>query len=172
MGVTKVWQKQQQNARVKRAARRFIVSPIVITAPKQTNGRNGLLKILRSAMSAIISANLRNAKRLTSKQQKKAETMNLPKLAGTEKQVAWAETIRMKYMDKINARRAKVSEKAANPETAERAQLQLQNMDKDVAILLSHIDARWWIDNHDWSLKDIMRIVKKSRRKRKMRRTK
>lgn len=93
---------------------------------------------------------------------KKAETMNLPKLAGTEKQVAWAETIRMKYMDKINARRAKVSEKAANPETAERAQLQLQNMDKDVAILLSHIDARWWIDNHDWSLKDIMRIVKKA----------
>lgn len=42
--------------------------------------------------------------------------MNLPKLAGTEKQVAWAETIRMKYMDKINACRAKVSEKAANPD--------------------------------------------------------
>lgn len=91
---------------------------------------------------------------------KKAEEMGLPKLTGTAKQVAWAETIRMKYMDKINARRAKVSEKAANLETAERAQLQLQNMDKGVAILLSHTDARWWIDNQDWSLKYIMRIAK------------
>lgn len=82
-----------------------------------------------------------------------AREMNLPQLTGTEKQVAWAETIRQKVLANIDTYIYKsVEEERRN--------------DPKIWQALEHIrnktEARWWIDNReiDWSW-ETMRFLKK-----------
>lgn len=89
-----------------------------------------------------------------------SEAMGLPQLTGSVKQIAWATTIRMKFIQQIRLRMEAVEKRLNGPDVSDRAKKMLQNMESDVTILLSHTDAAWWIENRDCKLKDLMRISK------------
>lgn len=89
-----------------------------------------------------------------------SHSLGLPELTGSEKQIAWATTIRMGFIRQIDIRKETIEQKLNDPESVERAKRMLQNMESDVAILLSHTEAAWWIEHRDYKLKDIVRISK------------
>lgn len=89
-----------------------------------------------------------------------SNSLGLPELTGSEKQIAWATTIRMKFIHQINLRKETIEKKLNEPEAVDRAKRMLQSMESDVAVLLSRTEAAWWIENRDYKLKDIVRISK------------
>lgn len=89
-----------------------------------------------------------------------SEAMGLPQLTGSVKQIAWATTIRMKFVQQIKLRMEAVEKRLNDPDASDRVKKMLQAMESDVTILLSHTEAAWWIENRDCKLKDIMRISK------------
>jgi len=66
----------------------------------------------------------------TAKAAADAEAESLPKLNGTPKQIAWAETIRRDAIDKLKA-----------------AGLKEEIVGKVIAIVCAEADCRWWIDH-------------------------
>ena len=64
----------------------------------------------------------------------------LPALEGTDKQVAWADDIRGKYMPKYAQERQEWADHGATDE-------QLAKVDKVLAWLKGQTSAAWWIDN-------------------------
>lgn len=64
----------------------------------------------------------------------------LPALKGSDRQVAWADDIRGKYMPKYTRERREWAEHGATAE-------QLAQVDKVLAWLKDQTSAAWWIDN-------------------------
>lgn len=89
-----------------------------------------------------------------------SESIGLPQLTGSVKQIAWATTIRMKFVQQIRVQMETVEKRLNEPDASDRAKKMLRAMKSDVTILLSHTAAAWWIENRDYKLKDIMRISK------------
>lgn len=73
------------------------------------------------------------------------QAAGLPTLEGTEKQIAWAETIRKQILDALEKSvigRVDPEKVKDNPENFERFK-------KSVELLKRHTDASWWIDNRN-----------------------
>lgn len=75
----------------------------------------------------------------------------LPSLTGSEKQIAWAESIRSKFLTELDGLVAKLS---PAPELSEVAAGEI----RDAIVLLANeprqqSEARWWIDNRNRSAK-------------------
>ena len=78
----------------------------------------------------------------------KTKEMELPELQGTEKQIAWANTLRIKFIDTVE----ELAEKASNRKRID-----------DVLdyILVTRLKASWYIDNRDnFNKTDLERIFK------------
>ena len=76
----------------------------------------------------------------------KAKEMDLPSLQGSEKQVAWANTIRQNFIDAFKRENGRFRKKAlANGRVIKVATLKLQ-LDN---VLQSKETAKWYIDNRD-----------------------
>lgn len=92
---------------------------------------------------------------------KKAQEMELPPLQGTEKQVAWAETLRMEFI-------AEYERDYANRPM--RVDPMLENCSNDEyaeAVLKEETRASWWIDHKDsmWTWILIHEVVEATRKK-------
>lgn len=73
----------------------------------------------------------------------------LPALTGTEKQVAWAETIRAEKMVALNQLIADMEQYIAKPESSESQRKALRLGIKIVQKVQAVDNAVWWIDNRD-----------------------
>lgn len=82
-----------------------------------------------------------------------AEAAGLPKLNGSEKQAAWAVTIRQKIYEKleeeIRVKSGKIAKSEAAGKKVIRAKRTLENLSNLLAFLTDHTAAHWWIDNRD-----------------------
>jgi hypothetical protein len=80
-----------------------------------------------------------------------ADCQGLPQLQGSDKQIAWALTIRESKLQEIADMRALVQANAATgPEIAERALQILDSIERQRS-------AAWWIENRDESVKMMIR---------------
>lgn len=83
----------------------------------------------------------------------------LPALVGSDKQVAWAESIRAKLVPQIDAAEADFQARVDEANAAGRGSAKLGDVwaaiQADVAALRSEPAARWWIDNKDYSGKTL-----------------
>lgn len=96
----------------------------------------------------------------------KSAELELPELTGTEKQIAWANTIRIKKIDSINARVEKIAKMLE-----EKGLEKIPGEDVGVRDILhatehfarEHTDARYWIDHRDddLNLKELCGLYKK-----------
>lgn len=78
---------------------------------------------------------------------------NLPALAGSEKQVAWAETIRRDLFDTQIGRRFDVARRAAVAAgKMDQAEAAIAKMCDLLAPVLAEPSAKWWIDNRNINL--------------------
>lgn len=74
-----------------------------------------------------------------------AAELGLHALTGSERQVAWAMTIRATAMTGLGTWRAQIAERlASHPDEQERADELLATL---ATVVAGHTDARWWIDN-------------------------
>ena len=85
--------------------------------------------------------------------EKKSEAEGLPELTGSEKQVAWANTIRLKKMEGIDAWIEEIQRKGqlggiVRPADGEKYKSPLEEMQEGEKFLLENMtEARFWIDN-------------------------
>ena len=90
-----------------------------------------------------------------------AEAAGLPKLTGSDKQIAWAETIRSKKLAEIAQQRADFEalglRKGATPENIAAGMAQFDAVAAKVTV---QADARFWIDNRDLGAISLMRAVR------------
>lgn len=84
----------------------------------------------------------------------KAKEMELPELQGTEKQVAWANTLRQKMIDEINEG-IKLHEDINKPKIAENYRIALDYM------INNKTTAKYYIDNRDESILDLSKQLYK-----------
>lgn len=96
----------------------------------------------------------------------KSVEMELPDLSGTEKQVAWANTLRIKVIDDLNSRCDKVEKKLKERgvDTIPDEGIGIKEIADAVQwFIKSHTDARYWIDTRDidFSLKKVVNEYKK-----------
>jgi len=84
----------------------------------------------------------------------KAKEMELPELQGTEKQVAWANTLRQKMIDKINEG-IKLHEDIKKPKIAENYRIALDYM------INNKTTAKYYIDNRGESILDLSKQLYK-----------
>lgn len=94
------------------------------------------------------------------KSAKEAKEVNLPELTGSEKQIAWAETIRMKIykenqdvIDGVMKRIQMLQEE--KPEKVEKTKKQLDEMISFGNWILKKEDSRFWIDNRGNNIRDL-----------------
>lgn len=71
----------------------------------------------------------------------------LPALVGTEKQIAWAETIRSKKIKSLNQLILELKEFIANPNSSEEDKATCSHCIKIVENHKAENSASWWIDN-------------------------
>lgn len=79
----------------------------------------------------------------------KSAEMELPELSGTEKQVAWANTLRVKVVDSLNLRCNKIEAalKEKGLDTIPGEEIGMKEIhDSMQHFIKSHTDARYWID--------------------------
>lgn len=96
----------------------------------------------------------------------KSAEMELPELTGTEKQVAWANTLRIKAIDSLNSRcnKIEVSLKEKGLDAIPGEEIGMKEVYDSVQhFIQSHTDARYWIDTRDEgiNLKNIVSEYKK-----------
>ena len=82
-----------------------------------------------------------------------AAEAGLPELQGSEKQVAWANTIRKQILDPWMAA---IREAEAIPALSEKQQEALRRAKDGYAWAAGHVSASWWIDNRDKSLRQML----------------
>lgn len=86
----------------------------------------------------------------TLKAQAEAEESGLPKLVGTEKQVAWAETIRLNVLAKLQ-------------DLSERLGLALESSPEEIDLTIRSIQAKdsahWWIDHRSTNICDLEELL-------------
>lgn len=77
-----------------------------------------------------------------------AKELGLPELTGTEKQVAWANTLRKQWIEKVESEiRTWITDDESRDEEVRKA---LKRFVEEH--LIKKIDARWWIDNRNTSI--------------------
>jgi len=76
--------------------------------------------------------------------------MGLPPLTGTEKQVAWAESIRARIMKELDDELA--AGLAAGEQITEEGQMLIDT-------LMAQTEARWWIDARHFSIRSLMELL-------------
>lgn len=89
----------------------------------------------------------------------KAKEMELPELQGTEKQVAWANTLRQKMIDKING----LTDEYIYCLKVEKVISDKRDIKDFENFVLSQTSARWFIDNKSGlisAIKDALKIIK------------
>ena len=94
-------------------------------------------------------------------EKQEAKAMGLPRLAGTEKQVAWARSLRSKRlaeMAKFRERTESLAQRSLDdgsttPDEVAQGMKMLDGLD---ARLQLAADARWWIDKRHYTLKGLL----------------
>lgn len=77
-----------------------------------------------------------------------AKELGLPELTGTEKQVAWANTLRKQWIEKVESEiRTWITDDESRDEEVRKA---LKRVVEEH--LINTVDARWWIDNRNASI--------------------
>jgi len=99
----------------------------------------------------------RNAKANAAAAQANASA-GLPALQGSDKQIAWAETIRAQFIPGLQAKRAEVQSKA----TDENAALVTQAVDM-IQSIIDEQSASYWIDSRDLEKAEVL-IMRKMRK--------
>ena len=87
-----------------------------------------------------------------------AKEMDLPELTGTEKQIAWANTLRKKFIDTVEDRIESLKTKNA-PKKTKRYQETLDH------ILLTKTEAKYYIDNRYQLVEDVIDSFKEEYKK-------
>ena len=87
-----------------------------------------------------------------------AKEMDLPELTGTEKQIAWANTLRKKFVDTVEDRIESLKTKNA-PKKTKRYQETLDH------ILLTKTEAKYYIDNRYQLVEDVIDSFKEEYKK-------
>lgn len=83
-----------------------------------------------------------------------ATSVALPSLVGSEKQIAWATTLRAKFVDRVDSQIKTFSAGYGAEEEGREATTILTAMEQARDnILTTHTDSRYWIDNRDDALK-------------------
>ena len=90
----------------------------------------------------------------------KSAEMELPELSGTEKQVAWANTLRVKVIERYEA----ILEKSGDKASKSRREEIVSCMDYAIKV---HTDAKFWIESRDNSniFRDFMKEYKEHKEK-------
>ena len=91
----------------------------------------------------------------TERAAEKAAEMGLPELSGSEKQVAWAVTIRQKALENLSVLRAEMV-------LANQTQDLLDAFDSIVAGIKTQAEARWWIDRRDYGAPTLIRDYRRT----------
>ncbi|MHB8171199.1 MAG: hypothetical protein ACYDG6_06620 [Thermincolia bacterium] len=95
----------------------------------------------------------------TKKAAEEAKESGLPELVGTEKQVDWAERIRIKLLSDFEEIVAKVS--GQPKEKLSRFDLTLEKVDDAMKVIQNKTSASWWIDHRDVGTYGIAEILMK-----------
>lgn len=88
------------------------------------------------------------------KASEQAQSLGLVALKGSEKQIAWAETIRVKAIECAEVVRKEIEDKASNSATDEKTKLAFEIIIKTIESLVNNDESSWWIDNRN-SLKSL-----------------
>lgn len=92
----------------------------------------------------------------TAKAAEKASAENLPELTGSEKQINWALTIRAEKLAQVDTMLEKISAACnGDEEKIALAKIQSQAIKN---VLVSYTDSKFWIDNRDYPLKEIIKV--------------
>lgn len=83
----------------------------------------------------------------TQKAIEEAQESGLPALEGTEKQIAWAERIRIKMLDELDVMVTKASEN--RDAILKEYKITLEDIDAAVRSIQAKTSASWWIDHRD-----------------------
>lgn len=94
----------------------------------------------------------------TKKAAEEAKDSGLPELVGTEKQIAWAERIRIQLLSTLEEFYVKISE--AGEETLKRHGLMLEKIDEAMKFIQQKSSASWWIDHRDAGVYELSKILK------------
>lgn len=93
----------------------------------------------------------------TAKAAAEARESGLPELVGTEKQVAWAERIRMTILAKLDELATNAARK--RDELQERFGISLEEFDAAVRAIQGKTSASWWIEHRDMTAYELARVV-------------
>lgn len=88
------------------------------------------------------------------------EYSNMPKIEGSEKQIAFAEDIRASFARDLNKmiQQIAVNVKCNDPEEL-MVKIKAQKMDQMVDKIFANVDCKYWIDNRGRKLIDLMKEV-------------
>lgn len=86
----------------------------------------------------------------------KAAAAGLPALTGTDKQVAWANTLREKILAELDKAAALASTKLADPESPPALQDQARQVLVGAELIRAKTAASWWIDNRHGTVRTMM----------------
>jgi hypothetical protein len=92
----------------------------------------------------------------TKKAAEEAKESGLPELTGSEKQVAWAERIRIQLLSGLEELAARMAER---PENMKKVGITLEQVDEAMKAIQQKTSASWWIDHRDagaYNLAEIM----------------
>ena len=93
----------------------------------------------------------------------RSNEMGLPKITGTDKQTAWAESIRIKCLDAIDTALKDDADRFSRLSDEDKKQYRQaheagkEKMNLFSSWLLSHVEAKWWIENRDTPMKQMMK---------------
>ena len=92
----------------------------------------------------------------TAKAAEKATAEKLPALTGSEKQISWALVIRAQKLAQVDTMLEKISAACnGDEEKIALAKIQSQAIKN---VLVSYTDSKFWIDNRDYPLKEIIKV--------------
>jgi len=96
-------------------------------------------------------------KKLAEENQKAVETakeMGLPELKGTEKQVAWANSIRLEFIEVIDEEVRELERRNPNNKNLEKIKKEFDETKK--FMLENKTEAKYYIDHRDFTIKEIL----------------
>jgi hypothetical protein len=83
------------------------------------------------------------------KAEEESKALALPELQGTEKQIAWANQLRLSLVDKYMTRQKALNEKIEQESDARLVELRCRMESTYNFIINNKLTARWWIDNRE-----------------------
>jgi len=107
------------------------------------SGKSGFRQWKKNQLESEICAECWKAARAEVAAAKTADA-GLVELGGTEKQIAWANTIRLEKLAEIDKMVAEI--KAVPASATEKGQRNMAKLDEVVAAIRGKESARWWID--------------------------